>query len=276
MEMIGLTVGGRTRAQCAAREGAVLSQPVKVAVRNLHLMSSSKLFIRTRSKFWLDDPKRIPQVIQTDELPRAVYALDYPQIKEGVVLISYSWGDDSAKLMGLSNEERLERCRTVIGEVSREFADHLEPVGGEVLSVDWDREPFYHGAFKLQYPGQEADLQAAYFQFLSVLDPRSDTGVYLAGDSVSWSGGWMEGALQTGLNAACAAAKRLGAVLSPGSPLTQNPRLYDYQGPAPAREPETPGYFPANRPAISSSVSVSLPSHVSSSKAVPLGVPQTR
>jgi tryptophan 2-monooxygenase len=227
MELIGLTAGGR-------RAGAVLSQPVKVAVRNLHLMSSSKLFIRTATKFWLEAPDRIPQTILTDELPRAVYALDYPQLAEGVVLISYSWGDDSAKLMGLAKEERLRLCREVIREVSREFADNLEPVNGEVLSVDWDREPFHHGAFKLQYPGQEADLQAAYFQFLSVNDPATDTGCYLAGDSVSWSGGWVEGAMHTGLNAACAAAKRLGAILGPNSPLSQSPRLYDYEAPAPA------------------------------------------
>jgi tryptophan 2-monooxygenase len=104
------------------------------------------------------------------------------------------------------------------------------PLHGEILTVDRDREPFYHGAFNLQYPGQEADLQAAYFQFLSVLDRDLDTGVYLAGDSVSWSGVWVEGALHTGINAACAAAKRLGGVLSPDSPLSQNPALDDYRG----------------------------------------------
>lgn len=42
-------------------------------------MSSSKLFIRTKRKFWLDDRQRIPQAIQTDELTRAVY---YPGAKE--------------------------------------------------------------------------------------------------------------------------------------------------------------------------------------------------
>ncbi len=224
MELLGLTTGGRHPSR------AIISQPVKVAVRNLHLMSSSKLFIRTRRKFWRDDPRRIPQTIHTDELPRAVYALDYPQLEEGVVLISYAWGDDSAKFLGLSAEQRLKVCREVIRAVSPEFADNLVPLHGEILTVDWDREPYYHGAFKLQYPGQEADLQAAYFQFLSVLDRESDTGVYLAGDSVSWSGGWVEGALHTGVNAACAVAKRLGGALPANSPLSQDPALYDYQG----------------------------------------------
>ncbi|HWS83681.1 MAG TPA: FAD-dependent oxidoreductase [Ktedonobacteraceae bacterium] len=53
-------------------------------------------------------------------------------------------------------------------------------------------------------------------------------GVYLAGESVSWSGGWIEGALQTGINAACAATKRIGAIVRPHFPLTQDPHLYTY------------------------------------------------
>jgi tryptophan 2-monooxygenase len=221
MEMLGLTAGS------APSTGAVISQPVKAAVRTLHMMDSSKLYVRTRTKFWKDNP-RIPQTILTDELPRAVYALDYPQMDEGVVLISYTWGDDAAKLLGLSNLERFRLCREVIRKISPEFAEHLEPVGGEILSVDWQNEPYHCGAFKLQYPGQEADLCAAYHQFLTANDPQADTGVYLAGDSVSWYGGWMEGALHTGLNAACAAAKRLGATLRPDSPLSQDPNLYQY------------------------------------------------
>jgi tryptophan 2-monooxygenase len=216
MEMMGLTVSG------------LVGQSVKAAVRDLNMMDSSKLFLRTRTKFWKAAPDRIPQTILTDELPRAVYALDYPQTTEGVVLISYTWGGDSTKLLGLSAGERLRLCRDVIRTISPEFADHLDPVGGELLGVDWQREPFYYGAFKLQHPGQDADLCAAYHQFLTANDPRADTGVYLAGDGVSWYGGWMEGALQTGLNAACAAAKRLGAAVRPGSPLGQCQSLYQY------------------------------------------------
>src|SRR6202040_1750024 len=78
MEMLGLTAGS------APATGAVISQPVKAAGRTLHMMDSSKLYLRTRTKFWKDNP-RIPQTILTDELPRAVYTLDYPQMDEGVV-----------------------------------------------------------------------------------------------------------------------------------------------------------------------------------------------
>lgn len=205
-------------------------------------MNSSKMFIRTATKFWKADPT-IPQNIQMDELPRGVYALDYPQTENGVILISYTWGEDSSKLLGLAKEERFALFKRAIAQVSPEFAAHLVPVNGEILNIDWQATDYHHGAFKLQYPGQEQNSHDLYYQFLSVLNQATDRGVYLAGDSVSWSGGWIEGALQTGLNTACAAAKRIGACLKSASPLSQNPNLYNYDSLLTS--------IPTNRPASS-------------------------
>jgi len=224
MEMIGMTLNSPPR--------SVVEQSVEVAIRNLHLMDSSKMFVLTEKKFWQDDLDNIPQNIQTDELPRGVYALDYPNTDNGVVLISYTWGDDSSKLLGLPDKMRRFRLfKQAIAQVSPQFADNLKPLNNDpdyILNIDWEAQPYAYGAFKLQYPGQEPSIHAAYYQFLSVLSPQTDRGVYLAGDSVSWSGGWTEGALHTGINAACAVAKCMGANLSSDSPLSQNPNLYDY------------------------------------------------
>ena len=111
MQMMGLT------SNAADHPGSILEPAVKVAIRNVHHMDSSKMFIRTKTKFWKGDPT-IPQNIQMDELPRGVYALDYPQTENGVVLISYTWGDDSTKLLGLSKEERFSLFRQAIAQVS--------------------------------------------------------------------------------------------------------------------------------------------------------------
>ncbi|MGZ5056478.1 MAG: hypothetical protein ACXWAT_16260, partial [Methylobacter sp.] len=67
-------------------------------------------------------------------------------------------------------------------------------MNGEIVSIHWETSPYYHGAFKLQLPGQDTNVHTIYFQFLSALDPKTDRGVYLAGDSVSWSRGWVKGA----------------------------------------------------------------------------------
>jgi tryptophan 2-monooxygenase len=230
MELLGLT------ALRQDNTSNVVSESVKTAIRNLHLMESSKLFIRTEKKFWLDDDKNpvpgMPQNIQTDELPRGVYCLDYEGTDNGVVLISYTWGDDSAKLLALSPMERFLTFKDILAIIHPQFAAELVPIppGDEdqIYNVDWEAEAEYYGAFKLQYPGQDPYARDAYFQFQSVLDDSSDRGVYLAGDSVSWAGGWTEGALHTGLNAASAVVRRLGGSFSVPSPLTMNPSLYDY------------------------------------------------
>jgi len=209
----------------------VLTQPAKRGIRNLHLMESSKLFIRTATKFW--KTAGIPQVVLTDELPRAAYCLDYPQTQNGVVLLSYTWGDDSAKLLALSPVERFNKFKDILGIISPEFAEGLVPVDGvdDIYNVDWEAEPDYFGAFKLQDPGQDADAQSVYFQYLSVLD-GNDRGIYLAGDSVSWAGGWTEGALHTGLNAACAVAHRIGGTkVASKWPLDIDASQYKYTTP---------------------------------------------
>jgi tryptophan 2-monooxygenase len=207
---------------------------LKDAMRNLFHTGSSKMLIRTGTKFWLDQDGNqrpdIPQTIQTDELPRGVYCLNYPHTQQGVVIVSYTWGDDSTKLASVEPVRRFARFKEVLARICPPFADNLVPANGErdIFNVDWESAEHYYGAFKLQLPGQDRLVQDAYYQYLSVLKPESDPGVYLVGDSVSWSGGWVEGALQTGVNAACAVARRLGGSLAKGSPLKQNPKLYTY------------------------------------------------
>jgi tryptophan 2-monooxygenase len=56
--------------------------------------------------------------------------------------------------------------------------------------------------------------------------------VFIASDDVSWIGGWVEGALQTGLNSATAVIKSLGGSVNTDqnnqSPLTMDAKTYDY------------------------------------------------
>lgn len=209
-----------------------IAQDVKAGLRTLHMTSSSKMFVRTPTKFWLDDPA-ISWNMQTDELFRGLYTLDYPWTDEGVILISYTWADDSDKLLALGKMERFKKFWEVINQIDPLFASYIDPqnvLPDDVLCIDWQATPNYYGAFKLNLPGQEPFLHAAYYQFLSVLDPNVNTGVYLAGDGVSWAGGWTEGALETGLNAACSVLQHIGGSVVANSPLTQDPNLYNYNG----------------------------------------------
>ncbi len=219
MDLMGLTLLGGTG------EATVLQADERSAIRRLHHIASSKLFIRTRTKFWLDREGRsrpgMPQVVLTDELPKALYLFDYPHTDQGVVCVSYTWEADAVRLSPLDPQTRFRAFRRALADVHAGLASELEPLHQEVLQVDWHNEPFFHGAFKLNMPGQDADAASLAAQYLRCLEPERDPGVYLAGDSISWYGGWVEGALMSAINAACAVLHRLGARVRPGSPLEQ-------------------------------------------------------
>jgi tryptophan 2-monooxygenase len=202
----------------------VLTRGQNTAIREMHLMNSSKLFVLTRSKFWKS--ANLPANIQTDGLVRGLYCLDYAGSNYGVVLISYTWGDDSTKYIAVKDpQQRLDILLNSLQAAVPKFVKALRPqiLPQHTTLIDWQDEPSYYGAFKLNYPGQDPMNQALYYQFM-----QSRNGIYLAGDSVGWCGGWIEGALQTGVNAAAAAAQQLGMRLYPNNPMTQNPTQYQY------------------------------------------------
>ncbi len=222
----------------------ILSKEVKTSLRNLHMTSSSKFFIQVKNKFWLTDgkPNHFPSNIQSDEIFRGLYCLDYDPGKSGggVVLISYVWEDDSNKLLGLSKQERYDKFLETLRVVNNDFANALDKnkvafsEGGihekydlnTTNIVDWQSQPYYYGAFKLDYPGTEQQCHDVVYQFQDI---NKESPIVICGDSISWVGGWMEGALTSGLNAACAIAKSLGANVRAGSPLDEvKPTMYDY------------------------------------------------
>lgn len=230
MEYMGLTMPNQILGKSFP---SLLSSDVQVALRNLHLMSSSKLFILTKTKFWyLTD--NLPYNIQTDEALRGLYCLDYdPTSSEqpntegyGVVLVSYVWGDDSTRLQALTANQRYNIFLERLKIIDNDFATQLE---NNVISlstmecIDWQSTAGIYGAFKLNYPGQEQANSCAFFQY-----QQEEQGLFIAGDSVSYAGGWMEGAITTALNAACGVARYLNGDVIAGSPLEIVSTTYNY------------------------------------------------
>lgn len=204
------------------------------AINDTHMVSSSKLFVLTRDKFWLKHG--LPHNIQTDTLARGIYCLDYAPDDcdaHGVVLISYTWEDDSHKILSLTDKvERFQRLVAEIGVVSPAFAAHLRPLDDDyarnVTSHDWLSDRYALGAFKLNYPGEDIHSQALFYQFQTAAEPSTDRGIYLAGCCCSFTGGWIEGAVQTAINAASAVIHSLGGVLADGNPLDAMRNRYRY------------------------------------------------
>lgn len=204
---------------------SIFSPKVQLAIRNAHMIASSKMFILTEDKFWIKE--KMPQCILTDELPKAIYFLDYPSIDEGLICLSYTWGMDSIKLNAVDPSHLLIMLMRSLEKIHPGLAQKIRPIEGQFMHIHWVNEKYQNGAFNLMMPGNDHLQHALYFQFQSVLTPE-DKGVYLAGDSVSWSGGWAEGALYTAINAVCAVAHRLGGTLIHPNPLEQPQNQFRY------------------------------------------------
>jgi tryptophan 2-monooxygenase len=215
----------------------VLDANQRSSVSQVHMTNSSKVFVMTRAKFWLTE-KNLPANIQTDTLVRGVYCLDYAPgdlDAPGVVLLSYTWEDDSTTQMALGDKRtRVKRLVEDVGRTNPDFARHVVPIDNDYSAytqvIDWQLEPHYYGAFKLNFPGNDQLSRTLFYQYLTCKTPAADPFVYLAGDSQSFTGGWIEGAVQTGVNAACAVIRSLGGSLyTPDNPIdTAQPTTYDY------------------------------------------------
>jgi tryptophan 2-monooxygenase len=74
------------------------------------------------------------------------------------------------------------------------------------------------GAFKANLPGHYRYQRRLFSHFMQDNLPPHQRGIFLAGDDISWTAGWAEGAVTTALNAACGVLRHLG-----GGPVAENP-----------------------------------------------------
>ena len=193
------------------------------AIRNFGMVSSQKVFVRTKTPFWkrwnadnAGDP--LKQIVTTisDTTTRQSYFLDARlfgegrQTPAGVALLSYSWASNAVKFNALSDEQKVRIGLDNLAEIyGREITDRFEEEIEEVRSINWDLEEGFGDAFRQANAGQYEQHRVLFQQGLG--QSGSDNGLYLAGEALAWYGlsGWIEGALHTGINAALATIGRL-------------------------------------------------------------------
>lgn len=93
-----------------------------------------------------------------------------------------------------------------------------EHIVGEPITVSWEADPNFLGVFKGALPGHYRYNHRMYSHFLQRGLTADQRGIFLAGDDVSWTPGWAEGAVQTALNAVWGIATHLGGGAHPDNP----------------------------------------------------------
>lgn len=161
------------------------------AIRELNYCASTKILFQTRTRFW--EREGIVGGTTTTDLPvRRICYPSYPDPgqERGVLLASYTWGQDALRWGAMDEETRVEQALEDVAKIHPAVLEEFE-CG---TSYDWYGDRFAAGAFALFEPGQESRLQE------HIVAPEGR--IHFAGEHCSLWHAWIEGSLESGIRAA--------------------------------------------------------------------------
>jgi tryptophan 2-monooxygenase len=190
-----------TQIECEER---LFSQKLWMALDRTRYMQSSKTFVMVDRPFWKDkDPRTGRDVMSmtlTDRLTRGTYLFDNGDDQPGVICLSYAWMSDALKMLPQPVDKRVRLAMDALKKIYPDV-DLASHIIGDPITVSWEADPYFLGAFKGALPGHYRYNQRMYAHFMQADMPPEQRGMFIAGDDVSWTPAWVEGAVQTSLNA---------------------------------------------------------------------------
>ncbi|MDO6704764.1 FAD-dependent oxidoreductase [Photobacterium sp. 1_MG-2023] len=207
-----------------------ISQEKRKAVRELHYDAATKVLLEFRERFWETRNEIYGGGSVTDLPNRFMY---YPSermgsSKGGVMLASYSWADDARKWDSMSDYDRYcyalnnvaivhadhepgadyavreaaqQKIRDLCVFDPKKYKDNQDNIVG-AATVSWMNDPYAFGEAAIFYPGQLHLLHKAIIQSEW---PHPETGkarLHFAGEHASLKHAWIEGAVESAVNAA--------------------------------------------------------------------------
>ncbi len=192
-----------------------------MALDRTRYMQSSKTFVMVDRPFWRDkDPKTGRDVMSmtlTDRLTRGTYLFENEPGQPGVICLTYSWMADAMKMLPLRPVRRVELALDALSKIYPDV-DIAAHIIGDPITVSWENDPNFLGAFKGALPGHYRYNHRMYRHFMHDDSAPEQRGIFLAGDDVSWTPGWVEGAVQTALNATWGVMTHLGGASHSDNP----------------------------------------------------------
>jgi tryptophan 2-monooxygenase len=211
---------------------SLFSQELWMALDRTRYMQASKTFVMVDRPFWKEiDPdtgRPLMGMTLTDRLTRGTYLFDNGPDQPAVICLTYSWMSDALKMLPYDVDQRVKLSLDALGKIypGIDIASHIV---GDPVTVSWEDDPNFLGAFKGALPGHYRYNHRMYGHFMQAGRPPAERGIFLAGDDVSFTPAWAEGAVQTALNAVWGIATHFG-----GASHQENPGpgdLFDQLGP---------------------------------------------
>lgn len=201
-----------------------MSQRKRQAVRELHYDAATKVLLEFRERFWETKNDIYAGGSNTDLINRYMY---YPSERMGsdaggVMLVSYAWADDARKWDPMSHydrfcvalenvaithaihdkdasyEERVvahQKIKDLCVFNADKYANDQDNIVG-AASVSWMKNPYAFGEAAIYYPGQ---LELFH---KSIISSEWGEKAHFAGEHASLKHAWIEGAIESAVNAA--------------------------------------------------------------------------
>lgn len=183
---------------------SLFSQDHWMALDRTSYMQSSKTFVMVDRPFWKDiDPETNQPCMSmtlTDRLTRGTYLFDNGDDQPGVICLTYTWMADALKMLPLPAEQRAKLALDALHKIYPKL-DIRSHIVGHPITISWEADPNFLGAFKGALPGHYRYNRRMFTHFMQAQLTDEQKGIFIAGDDVSWTPGWAEGAVQTALNA---------------------------------------------------------------------------
>lgn len=182
-----------------------LSRRRQEALRALHYVPATKVFLSFRRPFWHDE--HIEGGHSSTARPSRV--IFYPPPGEGALLLaSYTWSDAAASFAGLRPEDAMRVALDDVAALHGPIVYRLWDGSGIVKR--WAEDPHSQGGFVVQPPllwhedkdeGPDYDWAVPYGR------------IYFAGEHTAYPHGWVETAVKSALRAAVLINSREGHVM---------------------------------------------------------------
>jgi monoamine oxidase len=161
------------------------------AIRQLNYHASTKILFQVRERIWEQEDGILGGASVTDlPIRRLNYPTPDPEVARGILLASYTWGQDALQWGAMDAQTRQQEALDDVSCLHPRIREVYEC--GE--SYAWYGDPWARGAFALFAPEQQTQLHADIM--------RPEGRIHFAGEHCSLYHAWIQGALESGIAAA--------------------------------------------------------------------------
>ncbi|TFJ97666.1 scavenger receptor cysteine-rich type 1 protein M130-like protein [Platysternon megacephalum] len=182
------------------------------ALRSIHYSEATKIVLVCTEKFWEKEGIQGGRSI-TDHPSRFIY---YPSHNfssgVGVILASYTWGDDAEFFIPLSDEKCVDVVLGDLAEIHQVPKNYIQSVCNKHVIKKWSLDRYSMGSYVSFTPYQFVDYSEALF--------RNEGRIHFAGELTAQPHAWIE----TAMKSAVRAARNIHGIIS-ASPRQQQQEL---------------------------------------------------